>query len=91
VATTQASTTQTGPDVASGAAVFTANCASCHTFAAAGATGTVGPNLDRSTLAETAVAKRVTDGRGSMPAFGSRLTTEQIDDVATYVVAERTP
>jgi cytochrome c oxidase subunit II len=27
-------------------AVFTQNCASCHTLAAAGATGTVGPNLD---------------------------------------------
>jgi cytochrome c oxidase subunit 2 len=27
-------------------AVFTQNCSSCHTLAAAGATGTVGPNLD---------------------------------------------
>jgi mono/diheme cytochrome c family protein len=27
-------------------AVFTQDCSSCHTLAAAGATGTVGPNLD---------------------------------------------
>ena len=27
-------------------ALFTANCAGCHTFAAAGTNGTVGPNLD---------------------------------------------
>jgi cytochrome c oxidase subunit 2 len=30
-----------------GKAIFTANCVSCHTLADAGATGTVGPNLDR--------------------------------------------
>jgi cytochrome c oxidase subunit 2 len=33
--------------VAAGKAVFAANgCASCHTFAPANATGTIGPNLD---------------------------------------------
>jgi cytochrome c oxidase subunit 2 len=41
------STPSTTPSPSAGAAVFTsAGCAGCHTLAAAGATGTVGPNLD---------------------------------------------
>ena len=31
---------------AAGKVVFTSNCATCHTLADAGATGSVGPNLD---------------------------------------------
>jgi cytochrome c oxidase subunit II len=44
--TTSPSASTTGP--AAGKAVFTgsAGCSTCHTLAAAGATGTVGPNLD---------------------------------------------
>jgi cbb3-type cytochrome c oxidase subunit III len=34
------------PDLTNGAKLFTANCAGCHVLAAAGAQGTVGPNLD---------------------------------------------
>ena len=49
--TTSAATTTSGGggggSVAAGKAVFAANgCASCHTFAPANATGTIGPNLD---------------------------------------------
>jgi mono/diheme cytochrome c family protein len=35
-----------GGDVAHGKQVFTKTCSSCHTLAAAGAAGTIGPNLD---------------------------------------------
>jgi mono/diheme cytochrome c family protein len=51
-ATTTASGTTTsasggGGDAAAGKAVFASNnCASCHTFKPANATGTIGPNLD---------------------------------------------
>jgi cytochrome c551/c552 len=51
-ATTTSSGTTTsggggGGNAAAGKAVFASNgCASCHTFKPAGATGTVGPNLD---------------------------------------------
>jgi cytochrome c551/c552 len=48
--TTSASTTTAsgGGNAAAGKAVFAANgCASCHTFGPAGATGTVGPDLDK--------------------------------------------
>lgn len=48
--TTAAQTTTSkggGGSAAAGKAVFNANgCASCHTFAPANATGTIGPNLD---------------------------------------------
>lgn len=35
-----------GGDVAHGKQVFTKTCSSCHTLSAAGASGTIGPNLD---------------------------------------------
>jgi len=35
-----------GADTTSGQKLFQSNCASCHTLAAANASGTVGPNLD---------------------------------------------
>jgi cytochrome c2 len=48
--TTQGATTTTGGggNLAAGKAAFTANgCNACHTLAAAGSTGTVGPDLDK--------------------------------------------
>jgi cytochrome c oxidase subunit 2 len=40
--------TAAGPNVAAGKQVFASNgCSSCHTLADAGASGTVGPNLDK--------------------------------------------
>lgn len=39
-----------------------AGCASCHTLAAAGATGTVGPNLDEQQPSKTKVVNAITDG-----------------------------
>jgi mono/diheme cytochrome c family protein len=34
------------PDTQNGQQLFTQKCAACHTLAAAGASGTIGPNLD---------------------------------------------
>jgi cbb3-type cytochrome c oxidase subunit III len=62
-----------------------AGCGSCHTLAAAGTNGTIGPNLDQSAPAHDLVVDRVTNGRGAMPAFRGRLTDEQIQAVADYV------
>jgi mono/diheme cytochrome c family protein len=74
------------PD-AGGLQIFAANCASCHTLAAAKAKGTVGPNLDQVKADEKTVANQVVNGGGSMPAFGKSkiLTSEQIQMVAAYV------
>ncbi len=76
-----------GSDVsaAAGKVVFTSNCASCHTLADAGATGSVGPNLDDLQPDEETVKDQVTNGGGGMPAFGGQLSETQIESVATYV------
>jgi cbb3-type cytochrome c oxidase subunit III len=71
-----------------GAAIFkSAGCAGCHTLAAAGATGTVGPNLDQLApkLTMAIVVRQVTNGGAIMPAFKGKLTAAQIQAVAKYV------
>jgi cbb3-type cytochrome c oxidase subunit III len=62
-----------------------AGCGSCHTFADAGTSGTIGPDLDQSKPDEALVVDRVTEGRGAMPSFADRLSEEQINAVAEYV------
>jgi len=70
-----------------GASVYTsAGCGSCHTLQAAHSTGTVGPNLDTLKPDYRTVTAQVTNGGGAMPAFKSTLSTQQIADVAAYVV-----
>jgi len=79
-------------DVANGAKVFGANCAACH----GGGLNTVMPNktLKKEALEQfgmnsaEAIITQVTNGKGVMPKFGGRLTTEQIEDVAAYVLAQ---
>ena len=52
-------------DPAAGKQVFaTAGCKSCHTLKDAGATGTVGPNLDQAKPPLALVVDRVTNGKG---------------------------
>ena len=65
----------------------TAGCASCHTLADAGATGTIGPNLDATKPSVELAVERVTNGAGAMPSFADTLSAEQIQEVATYVSA----
>ena len=73
-------------DPTAGKAVFTsAGCVGCHTLADAGATGTVGPNLDDAKPDNELVVTRVTKGMGGMPPFAGQLTDQQIADVAAYV------
>jgi len=66
---------------------FGAGCAVCHTLAAAGATGTVGPNLDEAKPDEALIRDRVEHGKGPMPAFGDsgQLSQKQIADVVAFV------
>ena len=71
---------------AAGKQVFeTAGCVSCHTLSDAGATGTVGPNLDQAQPPAELVVERVTNGQGVMPPFKDSLSEQQIQDVAAYV------
>lgn len=74
-------------DSTKGKAVFaSAGCGNCHTLAAANASGTIGPNLDSLKADYRAVTAQVTNGGAQMPAFKSQLSTQQIADVAAYVV-----
>ena len=73
-------------DAAAGKTVFeSTGCASCHTLKDAGATGTVGPNLDDAKPPQDLVVERVTSGKGVMPSFSGQLSAKQIADVAAYV------
>lgn len=85
--TEQATTTEEGGgNLAAGKQVFqTAGCNSCHTLADAGASGTVGPNLDDAKPDMALVVDRVTNGKGVMPPFKAQLSSEQIQAVADYV------
>ncbi len=90
--TTEPETTETegGPpqgDPVAGKAVFTgaSGCIGCHTLADAGATGTVGPNLDEAMPSFDLAYDRVTNGQGGMPSFATSLTDQQRADVAAYV------
>ena len=90
-APTGGTTTAIGGDVGNptaGKSVFTsAGCGSCHTLEAAGASGTVGPNLDDKKPSVDKVVERVTNGKGAMPSFKGQLTESQIRGVAAYVYA----
>ena len=74
-------------DAEAGKSIFAAQgCGGCHTLQAAGATGTVGPNLDDSKPSFDKAVERVTKGGNGMPAFGDQLSDEQIRNVAAFVV-----
>jgi mono/diheme cytochrome c family protein len=73
-------------DPANGKKVFaSAGCGGCHTFEAAGSTGSVGPNLDDASPSFDEVVTQVTNGGGAMPAFGDELSEQEIRDVAAFV------
>ena len=79
------SSSSAGASVAAGMKVFDSTCATCHTLAAAGSTGTVGPNLDQLKPSDALVTHQVINGGGGMPAFGSTLSKAQIASVALFV------
>jgi mono/diheme cytochrome c family protein len=71
---------------ANGASIFSSSgCAACHTLAAAGSTGTAGPNLNTAKPALALIEFRVKNGGLDMPPFGSSLSNQQIADLATWI------
>jgi cytochrome c6 len=81
-----------------GARVFVrADCGSCHTLASVGAGGTRGPNLDRHFGSHphsfSFLVAQISNGGNGMPAFRNRLSEQEIQDVATFLlnVAGRGP
>jgi len=97
VAGTLAATLAVAPalagDAAAGVSVFSGNCAACH----AGGRNVIMPlkTLQQDALeeyldggaTEKAVVKQVTNGKNAMPAFGGRLSDDDIANVAAYVIA----
>ena len=74
-----------GGGAVDGKQVFADNCTSCHTLKDAGATATVGPNLDQLKPPKATVKRQVENGGGAMPAFKGKLSPAEIDAVAAYV------
>lgn len=79
-------------DLDNGAKIFNANCAACH----AGGRNVVNAakTLQKDALAQfgmnsvDAIKKQVTNGNGAMPAFGGKLSADDIEDVANYVLSK---
>jgi cbb3-type cytochrome c oxidase subunit III len=84
VASSQKPPSQLGTD---GKTIFQSECSSCHTLAAAGAHGTIGPNLDQLKPSEKIAQHQVEVGGGVMPAFKGKLSDAQITSVAKYVAS----
>jgi mono/diheme cytochrome c family protein len=70
-------TTVPGSPPPSGAAVFADSCAVCH--------GGSGGDLVGHSLSDPQLTSVVSRGKGSMPAYASRLSATQIDAVITYL------
>lgn len=86
------STSAMAADIEHGEQIFTANCAACH----AGGNNVIMPEktLKKETLEEygmksiDAITYQVNNGKNAMPAFGERLSSEDIEDVANYVLSQ---
>jgi cytochrome c6 len=64
-----------------------AGCGSCHTLAAAGSTGQVGPNLDQLRPSASRIALQITNGGAAMPSFSGSLSATDIQSLATWVAS----
>jgi len=77
-------------DLAHGGQVFASNCAACHIGGGNvvnGAKTLKLADLEKYEMASLeAIKTQVTNGKNAMPAFAGRLTAQEIDDVATYVL-----
>ena len=65
------------------------NCGSCHTFAAAGINGQVGPNLDQTQKDRAAIIQQISNGGGGMPPFKGVLSEQQIQAIADFILKNK--
>jgi mono/diheme cytochrome c family protein len=80
------STIPAGANAVAGETVFKqSGCGGCHVLKAAGASGQVGPDLDKLQPGFAQVKLQVENGGGVMPSFKGKLTPAEIRDVAAYV------
>jgi len=74
-------------DPAKGEQVFADNCAACHGGDGGGGTGPGLAGEEQYTDPE-AVVDQVRNGGGGMPAFGERLSAQELADVSAFVVRD---
>jgi cytochrome c oxidase subunit 2 len=84
-------------DAQNGQKLFTAKCAGCHTLAAAGAKGTVGPDLDKAlpTMNAAQIRRDILQPNARIapgyqpnimpPNFGDTLSPQQVDALVKYL------
>ncbi len=77
-----------GPDVDNGAQLYRETCVPCHGPDGGGGAG--GGAALTSALTRESVLAVMADGRNTMPAFGELYTTQQMRDIAAYVVERLT-
>ena len=84
-------TSKLSGDPAAGKKVFVSTgCGACHRFKAAGTTGSLGPNLDKSKSSRSTIEKVITSGKGTMQPYKPILSAKQIDDVSQFAYESRT-
>jgi mono/diheme cytochrome c family protein len=77
-------------DAVNGKRLFTAQgCGGCHTFAAAGSSGTTGPDLDAALPSARTVVRQLSGPVGLMPSFADKLSDNDRRDLAAFVGAGR--
>ncbi len=64
-----------------------AGCGGCHTLAAAGSNGEVGPNLDLLRPSASRIALQIADGGSAMPSFGGSLSSGEIESLAAWIAS----
>jgi len=78
------------PNTEAGAKVFASVCSACHLggYNAVRAEKTLQLDVlkENNMFAADAIEYQVTNGKNNMPAFGGRLTDDEITDVAYYVI-----
>ncbi|MDQ3740185.1 MAG: cytochrome c, partial [Actinomycetota bacterium] len=70
--------------------VYDQNCASCHGPEGQGGTG---PRLagEQAYTDPDVVVSQIREGGGGMPAFGDKLSAQELADVSAFVVEELAP
>jgi cytochrome c553 len=64
-------------------------CGGCHTLAAAGSSGTTGPDLDAALPSARTVVRQLSNPGGLMPSFAGKLSETEKRDLAAFVGAGR--
>ncbi|WP_421120307.1 PQQ-binding-like beta-propeller repeat protein [Aquihabitans daechungensis] len=74
------------PAPSDGAAIYAANCATCHAADGSGGQGpAIGDGAAGGSMSEDAMVDLVTNGKGAMPAWKGTLSEDEIAEVVAYV------